>query len=559
MSINRVHFSEEARNGIAKGFSTLEKAVSVTAGPEGQPVLIEQQYGDPLLTKDGVTVAKSITLANNLEKIGAKLLQSVALKTNDDVGDGTTTATILGNAIVQEGRKAVTAGHSPMEIKKGIDEAIDEIVNQLRKLSKEIKDSAEIAQVATVSANNDATIGKLISDAMKKVGKDGVITVEESKTAETTIEVVEGMKFDRGYISPYFVANTGKRKIELENPYILIHDQKISNEQPMIALIEKLMRESRPLLIIAEDVDGRALSTLILNHLGGTVRGIVAVKSPGFGDRKEEMLEDIAILTGGVVVTEKLNRRLDTIVSQDLRNFCGQAKKIVIDKETTTIIDGNGKKEEINGRAHDIQVQISMHATSDYDKQRLQERRAKLIGGVGVFSVGGGSEVEIKEKKYRVEDALNATRAAVEEGIVIGGGIALLRAAEKTKEVLLKNADHLSESVKAGINVVIRACEMPLRRIVANAGDPYEGQVVIHKVLNASNPNIGYNVKKKIYEDFFAGGIVDPTKVVRLALVNSGSIAGAALTAGAAITEEKVEKEESKNMVGPGMGGYGDM
>src|SRR5580658_6667585 len=467
MSAKELRFSEDARSAILNGVNVLANAVKVTLGPKGRNVVIEKSFGAPNVTKDGVTVAKEIELSDKFENMGAQMVREVASKTNDDAGDGTTTATVLAQAIYREGAKIVAAGHNPMELKRGIDKAVVAVVEELKKISKPIKDQKEVAQVGTISANNDPEIGKIIAEAMEKVGKEGVITVEESKTAETTLDVVEGMQFDRGYLSPYFVTNPEKMEAAIENPYILIYDKKISSMKDLLPILEKVVQRSKPLIIVAEEVEGEALATLVVNKLRGTLQ-VAAVKAPGFGDRRKEMLEDIAVLTGGRVISEELGHKLETARLEDL----GQAKKVTIDKDNTTIVDGAGKRTDVEARVKQIRAQIE-ETTSDYDREKLQERLAKLVGGVAVVNVGAPSEVEMKEKKARVEDALNATRAAVEEGIVPGGGTALLRCA-RVLEALIKDA---SPEQKAGINIIKRALEEPLRMIAGNAG--FEGSIVV--------------------------------------------------------------------------------
>ena len=547
MSAKELRFSEEARSAILSGVNVLANAVKVTLGPKGRNVVIEKSFGAPNITKDGVTVAKEIELSDRFENMGAQMVREVASKTNDDAGDGTTTATLLAQAIYREGAKIVAAGHNPMELKRGIDKAVNTVVEELKKISKPIKDQKEVAQVGSISANNDAEIGKLIAEAMDKVGKEGVITVEEAKTAETTLDVVEGMQFDRGYLSPYFVTNPEKMEASLESPYILIYDKKISSMKDLLPLLEKVVQRSKPLVIIAEEVEGEALATLVVNKLRGTIQ-VAAVKAPGFGDRRKEMMEDIATLTGGRVISEELGHKLESAKLEDL----GTAKKVTIDKDNTIIIDGAGKKSEVDGRVKTIRAQVE-ETTSDYDREKLQERLAKLVGGVAVINVGAASEVEMKEKKARVEDALNATRAAVEEGIVPGGGTALLRAAKA-----LDGLKGLSPEQTAGVSIIRRSLEEPLRQIAANAG--YEGSIVVDKVSNNSNPAWGFNALTEKYEDLIAAGVIDPTKVARCALQNAASVASLMLTTETMIAE-KPKKESAAPMGGaPGMGGgYGDM
>ncbi|HLE01652.1 MAG TPA: chaperonin GroEL [Bdellovibrionota bacterium] len=547
MSAKELRFSEEARSAILNGVNVLANAVKVTLGPKGRNVVIEKSFGAPNITKDGVTVAKEIELSDKFENMGAQMVREVASKTNDDAGDGTTTATVLAQAIYREGAKIVAAGHNPMELKRGIDKAVEVVVNELKRISKPIKDQKEVAQVGTVSANNDSAIGKIIAEAMEKVGKEGVITVEESKTADTTLDVVEGMQFDRGYLSPYFVTNAEKMEAALENPYILIYEKKISSMKDLLPLLEKVVQRSKPLVIIAEEVEGEALATLVVNKLRGTLQ-VVAVKAPGFGDRRKEMLQDIAVLTGGKVISEDLGHKLETARLEDL----GSAKKVTIDKDNTTIVDGAGKKADVEGRVKTIRAQID-ETSSDYDREKLQERLAKLVGGVAVINVGAPSEVEMKEKKARVEDALNATRAAVEEGIVPGGGTALLRATKA-----LETLTGLTAEQQAGVNIIRRALEEPLRQIAGNAG--YEGSIVVDKVMNNSNTSFGFNALTEKYEDLLAAGVIDPAKVARCALQNAGSVASLMLTTETLIAE-KPKKESAPAMPGGGggMGGYGDM
>lgn len=547
MAAKELRFSEEARAAILNGVNALADAVKVTLGPKGRNVVIEKSFGAPNVTKDGVTVAKEIELSDKFENMGAQMVREVASKTNDDAGDGTTTATVLAQAIYREGAKIVAAGHNPMELKRGIDRAVETVVGELKKISKPIKDQKEVAQVGTISANNDPTIGKIIAEAMEKVGKEGVITVEESKTAETTLDVVEGMQFDRGYLSPYFVTNAEKMEAALETPYILIYDKKISSMKDLLPLLEKVVQRSKPLLIIAEEVEGEALATLVVNKLRGTLQ-VAAVKAPGFGDRRKEMMQDIAVLTGGRVISEEMGHKLESARVEDL----GSARRITIDKDNTTIVDGAGKKGDVEARVKTIRAQIE-ETTSDYDREKLQERLAKLVGGVAVINVGAATEVEMKEKKARVEDALNATRAAVEEGIVPGGGTALLRAANA-----LANLKNLTNEQQAGVNIIRRACEEPLRQIAGNAG--FEGSIVVDKVTNNSTPAWGFNALTEKYEDLLTVGVIDPSKVARCAIQNAASVASLMLTTETLIAE-KPKKESSAPMPGgaPGMGGYGDM
>ncbi len=538
-------FSEDARRKLLVGVETISKAVKVTLGPKGRNVLLDKKFGAPTVTKDGVSVAKEIELEDAYENMGAQLLKEVATKTNDIAGDGTTTATVLAYSIVKEGLKAVAAGMDPMGLKKGIDQAVTVAVEEIKKNSKEIIEKEEIANVASVSANNDTAIGGLIADAMEKVGKDGVITVEESKTMETTIDFVEGMQFDRGYTSPYFVTNRDSMTTVFENPLILIHDKKISNMKDLLPLLEKIAQTGKPLLIIAEDIEGEALATLIVNHLRGTLN-VCAVKAPGFGDRRKAMLEDIAILTGGEVVSEELGLKLEnTSVSQ-----LGNAKTVKVDKDNTTIINGAGKQKDIQDRIAQIKQQIE-ETTSDYDREKLQERLAKLAGGVAVIRVGGSTEVEVKEKKDRVDDALNATRAAVEEGIVAGGGVALLRAASAIK------ATGANSDQAAGIAIVKRALQSPARQIASNAGA--EASIIVGKILENKSATYGYNAAKDEYGDLIALGIVDPVKVVRTALQDAASVAGLLVTTEAMIADAPKKEAAGPAMPGGGMGGMGGM
>ena len=544
MAAKEVKFSTDARDKMLRGVNILANAVKVTLGPKGRNVVIEKSFGAPRITKDGVTVAKEIELEDKFENLGAQLLRSVASKTNDIAGDGTTTATVLGQAIVVEGVKAVAAGFNPMDLKRGIDLAVEEVVASLKSASAKIKSSSEVAQVGTISANGEASIGEMIAEAMQKVGNEGVITVEEAKTAETELEVVEGMQFDRGYLSPYFVTNPEKMVADLEDAYILLHEKKLSNLQSMLPILEAVVQTGKPLLIISEDVEGEALATLVVNKLRGGLK-IAAVKAPGFGDRRKAMLEDIAILTGGQVISEDLGIKLENVTL----NMLGRAKKVRIEKENTTIVDGAGKKEEIQGRVAQIKQQIE-ETTSDYDREKLQERLAKLAGGVAVIRVGGATEVEVKEKKDRVDDALNATRAAVEEGIVPGGGVALLRASAAIKATGA-NADQA-----AGINIVRKALQAPCRQIASNAGA--EASIVAGKILDDSGATFGYNAQTGEYGDMIAMGIVDPVKVVRTALQDAASVAGLLVTTEAMIAEAP-KKEAAPAMPGGGMGGMGGM
>ncbi|CAM5403832.1 chaperonin GroEL [Aquamicrobium terrae] len=547
MAAKDVKFSRDARERMLRGVNILADAVKVTLGPKGRNVVIDKSFGAPRITKDGVSVAKEIELEDKFENMGAQLVREVASKTNDKAGDGTTTATVLAQAIVQEGHKAVAAGMNPMDLKRGIDLAVSEVVADLVKKAKKIKTSEEVAQVGTISANGESEIGEMIAQAMQKVGNEGVITVEEAKTAETELEVVEGMQFDRGYLSPYFVTNPDKMVAELEDAYILLHEKKLSNLQAMLPVLEAVVQTSKPLVIISEDVEGEALATLVVNKLRGGLK-IAAVKAPGFGDRRKAMLEDIAILTGGQVISEDLGIKLENVGL----NMLGRAKKVSISKENTTIVDGAGKKAEIQGRVAQIKQQIE-ETTSDYDKEKLQERLAKLAGGVAVVRVGGSTEVEVKEKKDRVDDALNATRAAVEEGIVPGGGVALLRATQAIKSEGA-NADQA-----AGINIVRRALQAPARQIATNAGA--EASIIVGKILENKSATYGYNAAKDEYGDLIALGIVDPVKVVRTALQDAASVAGLLVTTEAMIAEAP-KKEAAGGMPGGmpgGMGGMGGM
>ena len=538
-----VHYDIEARDALKRGVDKLADAVKVTLGPRGRNVVIEKSFGAPTVTKDGVTVAKEIELSDKVENMGAQMVKEVASRTSDNAGDGTTTATVLAQAIVTAGLKNVTAGANPMDLKRGIDQAVEAIVTGLKELSRDIDDRNEIAQVGTISANNDEFIGNLIADAMEKVGKDGVITVEEAKGTETYLETVEGMQFDRGYLSPYFVTDSDKMTTELEDPYILIFDKKISNMKDLLPILEKVVQSGKPLLIIAEDVEGEALATLVVNKLRGSLK-IAAVKAPGFGDRRKAMLEDIAILTGGTVISEERGYKLENATL----DYLGQAARISIDKDNTTIVDGAGQEGDIQARVNQIRSQIET-TTSDYDREKLQERLAKLSGGVAVLYIGAASEVEMKEKKARVEDALHATRAAVEEGIVPGGGVALLRTAG-----VLEGLKAVNEDQAVGFQIVRRAIEAPLRTISNNAG--VEGAIVVQKVLDGEGA-FGYNARTGEYEDLIKAGVIDPTKVTRTALQNAASVAGLLLTTEAVISEKP--KEESSAPAMPDMGGMGGM
>ena len=540
MSAKEVKFSTDARDKILRGVEILADAVKVTLGPKGRNVILEKSYGAPRITKDGVTVAKEIELEDKFENMGAQMVREVASKTNDIAGDGTTTATLLAHSIVREGGKAVAAGMNPMDLKRGIDMAVTEVVNYLEKRSQEIRTSSEIAQVATVAANGAKDVGKMIAEAMKKVGNEGVITVEEAKSLETELEVVEGMQFDRGYLSSYFATNAEKMVTELEDPYILLHEKKLSNLQAMLPVLESVVQAGKPLLIIAEDVEGEALATLVVNKLRGGLK-VAAVKAPGFGDRRKAMLEDIAVLTASQMISEDLGIKLENVTLDML----GTAKRVTITKENTTIIAGVGGKDEINARIGQIKAQIE-EATSDYDKEKLQERLAKLAGGVAVIRVGGGSEVEVKEKKDRVDDALNATRAAVEEGIVAGGGVALLNAKKAAQDLKSKNSD-----VRAGINIVLRALEAPIRQIVDNAG--VEGSIVVNKILENSSQTYGFDAQSETYVDMIKAGIIDPAKVVRVALQDAASVAGLLVTT-EVMVGELPKKDPPAMLAGGGMG-----
>ncbi|HEY8649855.1 MAG TPA: chaperonin GroEL [Chthoniobacterales bacterium] len=548
MAAKQLQFDENARHALLRGIEKLSKAVKATLGPSGRNVILDKKFGSPTITKDGVTVAKEIELEDPYENMGAQLVREVASKTSDIAGDGTTTATVLAESIYKEGLRNVTAGANPTSLQRGINKAVEAVVAELAKISKKVSDRTEIAQVATVSANWDKTIGEIIADAMDKVGKDGTITVEEAKSIETTLEVVEGMQFDKGYLSPYFVTNAEAMEALLENPYILIHEKKISSLKDMLPLLEKVAKAGRPLLIIAEDVEGEALATLVVNKLRGTLQ-VCAVKAPGFGDRRKAMLEDIAVLTGGRCITEDLGIKLENVKLEDL----GRTKRITIDKENTTIVEGEGKQVDIKGRVSQIRRQIE-ETTSDYDREKLQERLAKLAGGVAVINVGAATETEMKEKKARVEDALHATRAAVEEGIVPGGGVAFIRA-----QKALDNIKDLEGDEQVGVQIVRRAIEEPMRQLADNAGQ--EGALIVQEVKKRKG-NEGYNVTSGEYTDLVKAGIVDPTKVTRSALQNAASISGLLLTTEAIVTELP-EKEKGGGMppggMGGGMGGMGGM
>jgi chaperonin GroEL len=541
MAAKEVRFDESARSSILKGVNTLADAVKVTLGPRGRNVVIEKSWGSPTVTKDGVTVAKEIELEDKFENMGAQMVKEVASKTSDIAGDGTTTATVLAQALFREGIKMVAAGHDPMEIKRGIDQAVIAVIEAVKKLSKSTKGEEEIAQVGAISANGDDEIGRLIAEAMSKVGKEGVITVEENKANTTELDVVEGMQFDRGYLSPYFVTDQERMEVSLADAYILLHEKKISNMKDLLPVLEQVAKQGRSLLIIAEDVDGEALATLVVNKLRGTLH-VAAVKAPGFGDRRKEMLKDIAVLCGGKALTEDLGEKLENTTLKDL----GTAKQITIDKDNTTIVDGGGKKADIQARVKQIRAQIE-ETTSDYDREKLQERLAKLVGGVAVIKVGAASEVEMKEKKARVEDALHATRAAVEEGIVPGGGVALIRAQKALEKIEVD-----SEEQQFGVAIVRRAIEEPLRQIVANAGG--EPSVVVNEV-RGGKANLGFNARTGKYVDMLADGVIDPTKVVRTALENAASVAGMMLTTEAMIAEKPKKEAPSAGAGGGGMGG----
>jgi chaperonin GroEL len=546
MAAKDVKFSGDARERMLRGVDTLANAVKVTLGPKGRNVVIDKSFGAPRITKDGVTVAKEIELDDKFENMGAQMVREVASKTNDTAGDGTTTATVLAQAIVREGAKSVAAGMNPMDLKRGIDIAVTAVVKDIEKRAKPVASSSEVAQVGTISANGDATIGKMIAQAMQKVGNEGVITVEEAKSLETDVDIVEGMKFDRGYLSPYFITNAEKMTAELEDAYILLHEKKLSGLQAMLPVLEAVVQSGRPLLIVAEDVEGEALATLVVNRLRGGLK-VAAVKAPGFGDRRKAMLEDIAILTGGQLISEELGIKLESVTVQML----GRAKKVVIDKENTTIVNGAGKKKDIEARVTQIKAQIE-ETTSDYDREKLQERLAKLAGGVAVIKVGGATEVEVKEKKDRVEDALNATRAAVQEGIVPGGGTALLRAKKAVGRLTNDNDD-----VQAGINIVLKALEAPIRQIAENAG--VEGSIVVGKVLDNKEETFGFDAQNEEYVDLVAKGIIDPAKVVRTALQDAASVAGLLVTTEAMVAELPKEPATPAMPGGGGMGGMGGM
>jgi chaperonin GroEL len=535
----QLKFSEEARAAIKVGVDALAEAVKVTLGPRGRNVIIEKSFGSPLVTKDGVTVAKEVELPDKYENMGAQMVKEVASKTSDVAGDGTTTATVLAQKIYQEGAKLVAAGYNPMDLKRGIDKAVEAVAAELKRMSKATKDPKEIAQVGTISANNDETIGNIIAEAMSKVGKEGVITVEEAKGMETTLEIVEGMQFDRGYLSPYFVTDPERMEVILEDPYILIHEKKISNMKDLLPLLEQIARSGKPLLIVAEEVEGEALATLVVNKLRGTLHAC-AVKAPGFGDRRKAMLEDVAVLTGGKAIAEEMGVKLEAVQLTDL----GRAKRVVIDKDNTTIIDGAGKKADIEGRVKQIRAQVE-ETTSDYDKEKLQERLAKLVGGVAVINVGAATETEMKEKKARVEDALHATRAAVEEGIIAGGGVAYIRAATALDGIKLEHDQ------AAGVDIVRKSLFEPAKQIAINAGQ--DGGVIVDKIKNGKGA-FGFNAATEEFEDLIKAGILDPTKVARVALFNAASVAGLLITTECAIADKPEEKEKMPPMP-PGGGG----
>ena len=541
-----IKFESDARSAMLKGVDILANTVKATLGPKGRNVILDKSYGAPRITKDGVTVAKEIDLEDKFENMGAQMVKEVASKTNDEAGDGTTTAILLAQGIVKEGCKYVTAGMNPMDVKRGIEAAVEQVKEKLISSAKKVKDSDEIAQVGTISANGDKEIGDMISRAMQKVGNEGVITVEEAKGIETELEVVEGMQFDRGYLSPYFITNADKMTTELDNPLILLHEKKLTNLQPMVPLLESVVQAGRTLMIISEDVEGEALATLVVNKLRGGLK-VAAVKAPGFGDRRKAMLEDIAILTGGQVISEDLGIKLENVKIKDL----GSAKKVKIDKENTTIVSGSGKKSDIEARCAQIKQQVE-ETTSDYDKEKLQERLAKLAGGVAIVKVGGATEVEVKEKKDRVEDALNATRAAVEEGIVVGGGCALLYTSQDLDKVKVKGDDQ-----KSGVEIVKKALQSPIRQITNNAG--VDGSVVVGKLLEMNKPSYGYDAQTEQYVDMFKEGIIDPVKVVRTALQNAASIAGLLVTTEAMVADKPDEKDSGPGggMPAGGMGGMG--
>jgi chaperonin GroEL len=546
MAAKEIKYDQDARARILAGVNALANAVRVTLGPKGRNVIIEKSFGSPTVTKDGVTVAKEIELEDKFENMGAQMVREVASKTSDVAGDGTTTATVLAQAIFREGSKLVVAGMNPMELKRGIDKSVEAMVGELKKMSKPTRDQSEIAQVGTISANGDETVGKMLAEAMAKVGKEGVITVEEAKSMESVLEVVEGMQFDRGYLSPYFVTDPERMEVVLEEPVILLHEKKISNMKDMLPLLEQVARQGKPLLIVAEDIEGEALATLVVNKIRGTLHA-AAVKAPGFGDRRKAMLQDMAILTGGQVIAEELGLKLENVTLKDL----GRAKKVVIDKDNTTIIDGAGSKKDIEGRVNEIRKQIE-DTTSDYDREKLQERLAKLVGGVAVIKVGAATESEMKEKKARVEDALHATRAAVEEGVVPGGGVALLRALSALEGL----GDALEDEQKAGVNIIRKAVEEPLRMISQNAG--IEASIVIERVKGGKGA-FGFNAATEEYEDLVKAGVIDPTKVVRTALQNAASVSALLLTTEAMVAEKPEKKKAGGGGGGMPGGGMGDM
>jgi chaperonin GroEL len=542
MAAKDVKFASDARDRMLRGVETLANAVRVTLGPKGRNVVLDKSFGAPRITKDGVTVAKEIELEDKFENMGAQMVREVASKTNDQAGDGTTTATVLAHAIVKEGAKSVAAGMNPMDLKRGVDLAVKEVVKDIERRAKKVKSSEEVAQVGTISANGDSNVGRMIAQAMQKVGNEGVITVEEAKSLDTEVEIVEGMQFDRGYISPYFITNAEKMVAELEDAYILLHEKKLSGLQAMLPVLEAVVQSGRPLVIIAEDIEGEALATLVVNKLRGGLK-VAAVKAPGFGDRRKAMLEDIAILAGGQLISEDLGIKLENVTL----NMLGRAKKVIIEKEKSTIVDGAGKKKDIEARINQIKAQIE-ETTSDYDREKLQERLAKLAGGVAVIKVGGATEVEVKEKKDRVEDALNATRAAVEEGIVPGGGVALLRAKKAVGKLSAENPE-----VQAGINIVLRALEAPARQIAENSG--IEGSIVVGKIMENKSETFGFDAQREDYVDLVESGIIDPAKVVRAALQDAASVAGLLITTEAMVAE--LPKEPTPPM--PGGGGMGGM
>ena len=546
MSAKEVRFSVDARDRMLRGIDILNNAVKVTLGPKGRNVVLDKSYGAPRITKDGVTVAKEIELEDKFENMGAQMVREVASKSSDYAGDGTTTATVLAHAIVREGAKSVAAGMNPMDLKRGIDLAVEAVVEDLKKNSKKVTSNEEIAQVGTISANGDAEIGKFLADAMKKVGNEGVITVEEAKSLETELDVVEGMQFDRGYISPYFITNAEKMRVEMDDPYLLIYEKKLSGLQELLPLLEAVVQTSKPLVIVAEDIEGEALATLVVNKLRGGLK-VAAVKAPGFGDRRKAMLEDIAILTGAQVVSEDLGIKLDKVTV----NMLGRAKKVTIEKENTTIVDGAGKKSAIEARIGQIKAQIE-ETTSDYDSEKLQERLAKLAGGVAVIRVGGSSEVEVKERKDRVEDGMHATKAAVEEGVVAGGGVALLFASKVLEGLNPANSDQ-----KVGIGIVRKAIQSPVRQIAENAGT--DGSIVVGKLTDKGDPNFGYDAQLGDYKDMVAAGIIDPTKVVRVALQDAASVAGLLITTEGMVADRPEPKGAAGMPPGGGMGGMGGM